>query len=191
MQTSERAEAKPIAQLIPPLLFVAEGPVSVEQLAKLLEVESEEIEQALSDVETWLSQGGLALQRHSNRLQIVTASQAAPYIERLLGLDLSNRLSPAALEVLAIIAYRQPITRAEIEAIRGVSSDSVIRSLTAKGLIGELGRLEQAGRPIVYGTTFEFLQYFGLGRVQDLPPLPTAKASSSDDTPPPQPAEEG
>ena len=172
-------EAQSIASIIPALLFVAEEPVSVEQLARLLEVSVTEVEQALGNVAAWLALGGLALQRQGNRVQLVTAGEVAPYVERFLGLDLSSRLSPAALEVLAIIAYRQPITRAEIEAIRGVNCDSVLRTLTSKGLIGEVGRLEQAGRPILYGTTFEFLQYFGLHTVQDLPPLDPPSSSAS------------
>ena len=169
-------ETQAIARIIPALLFVAEGAVSLEQLAKTIEIEPSDLEKALDDVAAWLTQGGLLLQRHGNRIQVVTAPEVASYVERFLGLDLSTRLSPAALEVLAIIAYRQPITRAEIEAIRGVNCDGVLRTLTAKGLVGEVGRLEQAGRPILYGTTFEFLQYFGLQAVQDLPPLPPASS---------------
>lgn len=165
-----------IARTTAALLFIAEGPVPVEQLAKVMEVGVPQVEEALTQVEAWLAGGGLALQRHGGKLQVVTAADVAPQVERFLGLDLSSRLSPAALEVLAIIAYRQPITRAEIEALRGVNSDGVLRTLTSKGLVGEVGRLEQAGRPILYGTTFEFLQYFGLRQLQDLPPLPV-KAS--------------
>ena len=179
-------ETQTLARVIPGLLFVAEGPASVEQLAGVLEVSAAEVEQALGLVESWLALGGLALQRQADRLQIVTAPDIAPLVEKLLGLDLSSRLSPAALEVLAIIAYRQPITRAEIEAVRGVNSDGVLRSLHTKGLVSEVGRLEQAGRPIVYGTTFEFLQYFGLHGVHDLPPLPeTTPGPAAAPTPPP------
>ena len=160
------------------MLFVADGPIPLEQLARLLNISVPEVEQALAEAAAWLAAGGLALQRHGNRVQAVTAPEMGPYVERFLGLDLANRLSPAALEVLAIIAYRQPITRAEIEAIRGVNSDGVLRTLSAKGLVAEVGRLEQAGRPILYGTTFEFLQYFGLHAVQDLPPMPSGKEAS-------------
>jgi segregation and condensation protein B len=111
------------------------------------------------------------LQRKGDRVQLASAPEAAPYIERFLGLDLTARLSPAALEVLAIVAYRQPITRAQIEAVRGVSCDAVLRTLVSRGLLEEVGRLEQAGRPILYGTTFQFLQHFGLNTLSDLPPL--------------------
>ena len=160
-----------IISVVGALLFVADGPLSVEQLARVLEADVAQVELALPEVQAWLARGGLTLQRHGNKVQAVTAPEVARYVERLLGLDLSSRLSSAALEVLAIVAYRQPITRAEIEAIRGVNCDAVLRTLASKGLVSEVGRLEQAGRPILYGTTFEFLQYFGLQNVQELPPL--------------------
>jgi segregation and condensation protein B len=102
---------------------------------------------------------------------MVTAPEAADQVRRFLGLELSGKLSPAALETLAIVAYRQPVTRAQIEAIRGVNSDSVLRTLVNHGLIEEQGRLEQAGRPIIFGTTFEFLQQFGLSDLEQLPSL--------------------
>jgi segregation and condensation protein B len=173
-------ERQSISRTITALLFVAEGPVALEQLAKAMEVPVGDVERALDEVGAWLSDGGLALQRHGDSVQMVTSAEVAAQVERFLGLDLSSRLSPAALEVLAIIAYRQPITRAEIEAIRGVNSDGVLRTLTSKGLVGEVARLEQAGRPILYGTTFEFLQYFGLRQLQDLPALPERSASAAD-----------
>jgi segregation and condensation protein B len=160
-----------LAPLAAALLFVADGPVSLEQLAQVLGIKASEMEPILAQVEAWLASGKLVLQRQGRNIQVVTSPGIASYVERFLGLDLSSRLSPAALEVLAIIAYRQPITRAEIEAIRGVNCDGVLRTLSGKGLIGEVGRLEQPGRPILYGTTFEFLQHFGLQNVEDLPPL--------------------
>jgi len=104
-------------------------------------------------------------------VQFVTAPEAAPYVERFLNLDLSSRLSTAALETLALIAYQQPIARMQIEAIRGVNCDGVLRTLLSRGLVAPQGRLDQAGRPIVYGTTFEFLQYFGLSDLSELPAL--------------------
>jgi len=92
-------------------------------------------------------------------------------VERFLGLEATSRLSRAALETLAIIAYRQPISRPQVDAIRGVNSDGVIRSLLSKGLIEEVGRAEGPGRPILYGTTAAFLQAFGLTSLDELPPL--------------------
>lgn len=160
-----------LTSLIESLLFVAEAPVTPTQLAAALQVETAEVETALEQLAADYQQRGLRLQRKGGRVQLVTAPEAAPAVERFLGLELSSKLSPAALETLAIIAYRQPITRAQVEAIRGVNSDSVLRTLINKGLVEEVGRLEQAGRPIIYGTTFEFLQYFGLQDLRELPPL--------------------
>jgi len=151
------------------LLFVANGPVAIEQLQKALEIPLEEIEAALRALEAGYASGGLRLQRKGNEVQLVTAPEYAPYVERFLGLQLSGRLSQAALETLAIVAYRQPVTRAQVEAIRGVNSERVLNNLVARGLIAEVGRLEAAGRPILYGTTFEFLQYFGLKSLDELP----------------------
>jgi len=160
-----------LTSLIESLLFVADAPVTPAQLAAALDVEPKAVEEALDQLAADYQQRGLRLQRKAGRVQLVTAPEAAPAVERFLGLELSSKLSPAALETLAIVAYRQPVTRAQVEAIRGVNSDSVLRTLINKGLIEEVGRLEQVGRPILYGTTFEFLQYFGLQDLQDLPPL--------------------
>jgi len=153
------------------LLFVADEPVSAGRLASALEVSEAEIEAALEQLEHEYQARGVRLQRKGDRVQMVSAPEAASYIERFLGLELTTRLSPAALEVLAIVAYRQPITRAQIEAIRGVSCDAVLRTLVSRGLLEEVGRLEQAGRPILYATTFQFLQYLGLRSLEELPPL--------------------
>lgn len=165
-----------IRSLVESLLFVADGPVTISQLATVLEMEEAAIEEILEQLSREYEQRGFRLQRLGNRVQMVSAPEAAPYIQRFLGLEITDRLSPAALETLAIVAYRQPITRAQIESIRGVSSDSVLRTLMRKGLIEEVGRLEQVGRPILYGTTMEFLQHFGLQSLDDLPPLEGSEA---------------
>ncbi|MGQ9598462.1 MAG: SMC-Scp complex subunit ScpB [Anaerolineae bacterium] len=157
--------------LIEGLLFVASEPVHVEHLATILQLESQQVETALRELDKDYQERGFRLQRHGQRVQMVTAPEAAPYVRKFLGLEITSKLSPPALETLAIIAYRQPVTRAQIEAIRGVNSDSVLRTLLNHGLIEEQGRLEQAGRPILYGTTFEFLQQFGLSSTDQLPPL--------------------
>ncbi len=125
---------------------------------------------------SYAEQGGLRLQRQGDRLQIVTTPEAAPYVERFLGLSVTTSLSPAALEALAVIAYKQPIARSEIEAIRGVNSDGVLRNLVSKGLVEEVGRLETVGHPVLFGTTFDFLQYFGLSGLNELPPLESQPA---------------
>lgn len=159
------------------LLFVADGPVSLERLASALQATAEQIEENLRVLNHEYAGRGLRFQRQRHRVQMVTAPEAAEIVGRFLGLEHRGKPSPAALETLAIIAYRQPITRAEIEAIRGVNSDSVLRTLIGRGLIEERGRLEQAGRPIIYGTTFDFLQHFGLSSLEQLPSLPEIAAS--------------
>jgi len=157
------------------LLFVAPGPVTINQLAAALEFNLETIKEGMEELEKKLNRGtpigGIRLQRNRDRFQLTTAPQAAEIIERFLGLDTSSRLSRASLEALAIIAYRQPTTRPIIDSIRGVNSDGVIRSLLDKGLIQEVGRAETPGRPILYSTTSEFLQSFGLNSLEELPPL--------------------
>lgn len=162
--------------LLEALLFVAPSPVTPAQLAQALDRPVSEIEAGLQELEERYagarqSEHGLRLQRHRGRLQLTSAPQASPFIERLLGLDASSRLSRAALETLAIVMYRQPATRPQVDAIRGVNSDAVLKSLLSKGLVQEIGRSESPGRPILYGTTVEFLQYFGLNSLADLPPL--------------------
>ncbi len=157
------------------LLFAAPGAVSIAQLAAALDLSNVEVEKGLLDLEARYAannvETGLRLQRHHGRFQLTTAPQAAKLVERFLGLEAGSRLSRAALETLAIVAYQQPVTRPQIDAIRGVNSDGVLKSLLSKGLIQEVGRAEAAGRPILYATTPEFLQYFGLNSLEELPPL--------------------
>lgn len=153
------------------LLFVAPGPVSAAQLARALGVPRKDVETAVHVLEARRRGSGVVVVRHGEEVQLATAADLAPDIERFLNLEPTSRLSQAALETLAIIAYLQPVTRAQVEAIRGVNSDGVLRSLLAKGLIQEVGRLETVGRPILYGTTPFFLQYFGLSDLAELPAL--------------------
>jgi segregation and condensation protein B len=167
---SEALSLSPDA-LIEALLFVAPQPLTPESLAEVTGLSLEETEVALSTLETRLAASGLRVQRSKKRLQIVSAPEAAPFVEKLLGLEVNLHLSQAAMETLAIVGYAQPVTRPQIEAIRGVNSDSVLRTLLAAGLVEEVGRAESVGRPILYGTTFEFLQQFGLQKPEDLPPL--------------------
>jgi segregation and condensation protein B len=161
----------PVAAVVESLLFVASSPVPVKQLAEAIECDVQEIESALRALAQEYRQRGLRLQRHNDRLQLVTAPEAAPFVERFLGLSVTSSLSAAALETLSVISYKQPITRPEIEAVRGVNSDGVLRTLVSKGLVEEVGRLETVGHPVLFGTTFEFLQYFGLSSLSELPPL--------------------
>ena len=155
------------------LLFVADRPTTADQIAKAMEIDAGAVEEALSELEQQLAARGVRLQRKGLQVQMVSMPEAAPDIQRFLGLELTGRLTQPALETLAIVAYRQPATRATLESIRGVNCDAVLKTLLSRGLIEEVGRLEQAGRPILYGTTFEFLQYFGLRSLNDLPPLET------------------
>ena len=114
-------------------------------------------------------------------MQLTTAPQLAELIERFLGLESITHLSRAALETLAIIAYQQPVTRPQIDSIRGVNSDSMIKSLLNKGLILEMGRADGPGRPILYATSPEFLQHFGLNSILEMPPLANPEDVSQDD----------
>jgi segregation and condensation protein B len=157
--------------LIESLLFVADEPVPVSRLAQALEVTTDEVEAALTALQKACVERGVRLQRAGNRVQLVSAPEAASLIEHFLGLELHTRLSTAALEALTIVAYEQPVTRAQVEAVRGVNSDSVLRTLVGAGLVEEVGRMETVGRPILYGTTFEFLKFFGLESLDDLPVL--------------------
>jgi len=157
------------------LLFVAPGSVTPLQLAAALDVPTAEVEKGLEELSAEYldhrQSRGLRLQRHRGRVQLTSIPEAAPWIERFLGLDTNTRLSRAALETLAIVAYQQPVTRPQIDAIRGVSSDGVLKSLLSKGLLSEAGRAEAVGRPILYTTTPEFLQYFGFNSLEELPSL--------------------
>jgi segregation and condensation protein B len=158
-------------QLVESLLFIAGEPITITQLAHALELAPDAVEAALEQLAVACRERGVRVQRQGETVQLVSAPEAAAAIERFLGLGPPPRPSAAALETLAIIAYRQPITRAQVEAIRGVDSSGVIRALLARDLIAEAGRLEAIGRPIVYATTTEFLRQFGLGSLAELPPL--------------------
>ena len=159
--------------LVEALLFVSPQPLSIIQLANALDVSNETIEQILIHLEKkYLNSDSaqfLRLQKLHNRYQLTTAPEIATYVEKLLGLENNSHLSQAALETLAVISYRQPITRPQIDAIRGVNSDGVLNTLLRKGLIQDIGRSEAVGHPILYAVTTEFLQYFGLNSIDDLP----------------------
>jgi len=160
-----------LSALVESMLFVASGSVSISQLAQALEVRPTEVELALQELEDRYTGRGLKLQRSREGIQITTAPTAAAQVERFLGLESTTHLSRAALECLAIIAYKQPVTRPELDALRGVNSDSAIKNLLSKGLIEEHGRAEGPGRPILYVSTPAFLQHFGLGSLEELPRL--------------------
>jgi segregation and condensation protein B len=153
------------------ILFVTAEPVAVSQLAAALDVSTSVVERGLNELDESLLTRGLRLQRNAGRVQLTTAPQLAELIERFLGLDSITHLSRAALETLSIVAYQQPVTRPQIDAIRGVNSDSMLKGLLNKGLILESGRADGPGRPILYSTSPEFLQHFGLNSILEMPPL--------------------
>jgi segregation and condensation protein B len=161
----------PLSVKIESILFVAAEPVAVGQLATALDVSTSVVERGLNELDESLSTRGLRLQRNAGRVQLTTAPQLAELIERFLGLESTTHLSRAALETLSIVAYQQPVTRPQIDAIRGVNSDSMIKSLLNKGLVLEAGRTDGPGRPILYSTSPEFLQHFGLNSILEMPPL--------------------
>jgi segregation and condensation protein B len=159
------------------LLFVAERPLTLAELAEQASVPRMQAEGALEALGSDLESGGrgLRLQRLGDEYQLVTAPEVG---ERLAGYAAREvaRVTPAALEALAIIAYRQPCTRSEVDRVRGVDSDYVIRSLLHRRLISELGRRDTPGRPILYGTTFPFLERFGITSLDELPALSSEAA---------------
>ncbi|MGC9399038.1 MAG: SMC-Scp complex subunit ScpB [Anaerolineae bacterium] len=157
--------------LLEALLFVAQEPVAEAELFSVVGLSPEEGQAALEALERRLAESGLSLQRMNGRVQLTTRPAAAPYVEAFLDLEVNLTLSQAAMETLAIVAYAQPVTRPEVEAIRGVGSGSVLRTLLSAGLIEKAGRADSVGRPILYRTSFEFLEQFGLESVEDLPSL--------------------
>ena len=157
--------------IVESVLFVADEPVEVSALARIAEAGREEVQEAIDDLAAECHRRGVRVQRTESAVQMVTAPEAVHYVERFLGVEEDHRLSHAALETLAIIAYKQPITRQAIEAIRGVNCDRALASLRARGLVTEVGRAHTVGLPYLFGTTFRFLEYFGLEKPEDLPPL--------------------
>ena len=181
LSPSENSEIElPLFVKLEAMLFVAPEPVTAAQLATALDVAPSVVERGLNELENSLATRGLRLQRHAGRFQLTTAPQLTELIERFLGLEATTHLSRAALETLAIIAYQQPVTRPQIDSIRGVNSDSMMKSLLTKGLILESGRADGPGRPILYSTTPEFLQHFGLNSILEMPSL--AKPEEEVDT---------
>jgi segregation and condensation protein B len=162
------------------VLFAAAGPLGLADAASALDISLERLDEVLGLLERE-PPTGLALQRHDDRLQLTTAPTSAIVVERFLGAPPPVRLSRAALEALAVLAYRQPVTRGEIDAVRGVNSDSAVATLVARGLAAEVGRRETVGRPALLALTPECLQYLGIRSLSELPPLPEAQAQPAPD----------
>lgn len=154
------------------LLFIAERPLTTPEMAELAEATRPATEAALDELRERLEEDrrGLRVQRHDDHWQLVTAPEVGARLAAYAARE-EARLTPASLEALAVIAYRQPCTRGDVERVRGVDSDYVIRSLLHRRLVAEVGRRDTPGRPILFGTTFAFLERFGLTSLDDLPPL--------------------
>lgn len=159
-----------LAALVEAFLLVAPEPPTVADLAEAAMVKPGRIETAL-DALADRPERGWIVQRHGSHLHLATAPRFARQISAFLGLEREGKLSSAALETLAIVAYQQPVTRSEIEAIRGVDSSGVLATLHARELIETVSRLAAVGNPFQYGTTISFLKLFGLGSLTDLPPI--------------------
>ena len=171
----ERVAASVIGpkELLESLIFVSGEPVAYRELARALSLAESDVAQLIEELAADYAGRGIRIERHADHVQFVTAPECATAVQRLLRLEAgSARLSNAALETLAVIAYRQPVTRPGIETIRGVDVSGALRTLQQRGLVAEVGRLAAVGRPLLYGTTDEFLRQFGLSSLDDLPPLP-------------------
>ena len=158
------------------VLFVASEPVTLEQLAVATDSNPKEAKKALSQLSTSLN-SGLTLSVHNDHYQLVTAPEASEAVARFLLQEARSDLTRPALETLAVIAYRGPITKSGIEDVRGVASDIMIKNLVQRGLVTEAGRSTEAGRPVLYTVSHAFLQQFGLRSIEELPPLPDEDGS--------------
>ena len=160
------------------ILFVADSSVDMKTLARLIEASVEDVARAVEELAVESSPRGVRIQRTEQAAQMVSAPENAVYIQRFLGIDENARLSPAVLATLTVIAYKQPITKGDIERILNKSAEYGVAMLNLRGLITEVGRAHAAGRPYLYGTTFKFLEHFGLEKPEDLPPLPELEAAA-------------
>jgi segregation and condensation protein B len=176
----ERPAPDELLPIVEAVLFVADAPIEIAALARTVNAPRGEVERALDQLAEQCHDRGVRVQRSGELVQLVSAPQTASWVERFLGLE-HPPLTNASLETLAIIAYRQPMTRAGLEAVRGVDCDGPVRTLMARGLIEEIGRAPLPGNPVLFGTTMKFLEYFGIEKPDDLPPLPLAEEESVED----------
>jgi len=179
-QTNQKQDLG-LTALVEAILFVSPEPISANQIGNLMDISPREIKKAFNELDQLYAGRGIRLQYHKNKVQITSAPEAASVLENMLHLETTSTLSQAALETLSIVAYQQPITRPQIDSIRGVNSDGVLKTLLNKGLIDDVGRTEGPGRPILYSTTTEFLKYFGLSSYGELPPLDFDEIQESTD----------
>lgn len=185
MSEKEEVRGGSLKGRIEAILFVAGEAVSLKDMAKALAVGEKELKSALEEIgsEYDYEQRGFMLKRFGDKVQLATRPLYAEDVLRLLQPVQQQSLSQAAMETLAVVAYKQPVTRAEVEQIRGVKCDYSLQSLTAKGLIAEAGRKDTIGRPILYATTDTFLSHFGLATLEDLPPLPEVENPEGEGNP--------
>src|SRR3954471_5204674 len=162
-----------LRQALEALLFVSDEPLSAGSLAQAVEVDRRTVESALQAMVTNYEErsAGLALRNVAGGWRLSTHPDAAPFVEQFVLSNRHARLTKAALETLSIVAYKQPVTRHQVSAIRGVNSDGVLRALSDRGLVAEVGREDAPGRPVLYGTSPEFLERLGLPSLAELPPL--------------------
>lgn len=158
-----------LARALEAILFSSNRPLKLRELQTATEAGSKEVQLALEELRDGLAGRGLMLQRHGDQVQLVTRPELASFVRRALRPEVTGRLSPAAYETLAIVAYQQPVTKARIEEIRGVNCDSVVANLELRNLVVEVGRGSGPGQPKLYGTTMRFLQVLGLRSLDDLP----------------------
>jgi segregation and condensation protein B len=162
-----------IARALEAILFVADEPLSSGTLAQAVEMDRRSVESILEELSRSYEdrRAGIALRNVAGGWMLSTHPEAAPYVEQFVLSARHARLTKASLETISIVAYKQPVTRHQVAAIRGVDSDGVLRSLVDRGLVAEVGREEGPGRPVLYGTTPEFLERLGLPSLSALPPL--------------------
>lgn len=167
-------EVKEYKNAIEAILFANGDPIAAQRLAEILEIDEETVHRFAEDLMSEINTraGGIAMVRLDDQYQLCTRKEYAPQVRSALDIRRNTPLSQAAMEVLAIIAYNQPVTKAFVEQVRGVDCSAVIQGLQQKGLIEEQGRLELPGRPLLYGTTPVFLRCFGISKLSELPPLP-------------------
>jgi len=158
--------------VIQSLLFVAGRPLEIGLLARITECEPEVVSAVIDQIAAAWQEQGVRVQRSGSAVQMVTAPEATPYVQAFLGVGDNQRLTHSTLVALTVIAYKQPVTRPTLERILGKSCDWALASLKARELIAEVGRAAAPGRPYLYGTTFRFLEHFGLEKPRDLTPLP-------------------
>ena len=172
-------------QVIEAFLFVAGEPVKIAELAKALEMDEKDAIRAVEALERHFEdeKRGITVKRYGDHLRLETRAEYAPYVEKMLQPIQRQSLSQTVMETLAVIAYRQPTTKGEVEQVRGVKCDYSVQSLLNKGLIKEVGRKEALGRPILYATTDKFLEHFGISDLRELPPLPDPQPVEKVDEP--------